>query len=301
MEYVCDTPESVGKNARKTIDDHIKWIHQFLKRLGITDDKMLKADRLEDTVALMEQMDPPIFFRFHTWQPPTPTEGKYKGQESRVIEFWDEQCDPLESMQPGDGVEDSTLPPDPMKTSTSYNGTSITKASVVVPTNVVRTSTAVVEPKVEESPQAFDEFDDIDSLYNKAIHDDVEAQTSLRGLALHVGVTEGQFDEAQNWDAVVELIKEKQREKEVGGSESREVVQVAIAEKPKEKAPFKVKVTDCFLYRPLDSKTKKVGEKKVECVVEAVDEKAQRVDLKSLDNPKNLYKGVAFSDLIGFE
>jgi hypothetical protein len=238
MEPLCDTPN----RSRKTFEDHIQWIYNELRKLGV-ETATLDVDDLETTVAALREAQP--YFRFRTWkgqpseQYPDPrTNHSWAG----VTEFT-----PTE----GGGIEDKTAP--------SANG-------------------AATEP--------FDEFGDLDSLAAKADEDDAEAQSSLREMAEKQGITEEQVDEAENWVAVVELIR-------AGGKGDTEPEK---AEEPEE-VPWEPVKEEVYHFRPVDPKTKKPVKKPVEVEVVSVDKKSKTVALKSLDDPKRTWKGVKWEAL----
>ena len=61
MEPVCDTPTY----SRKTIDDHVKWVLNELKKLG-ADTAEISAEELETLVGVLKDSQP--YFRFRTWR-----------------------------------------------------------------------------------------------------------------------------------------------------------------------------------------------------------------------------------------
>jgi hypothetical protein len=94
-------------------------------------------------------------------------------------------------------------------------------------------------------------------------------------------------DEAENWAAVVELIR-------AGGKEDTESEEPA--EEPEE-APWEPVKEEVYHFRPIDPKSKKPVKKPVEVEIVSVDKKTKTVALKSLDDPKRTWKGVKWDAL----
>jgi hypothetical protein len=114
-----------------------------------------------------------------------------------------------------------------------------------------------------------------------------DAQTKLEELAKEAGVPEKVVKGADSWVDVAKMILEKT----AGGGEETETETAADA--PANTGPVKGKV---YYFKPI-GKDKKPG-KKVECEVIAVDEKANTVDLKNLDDKKVIYRKVSFDKLL---
>jgi hypothetical protein len=240
MEPMCDTPT----RSRPTFEDHLKWIYNELRKLGV-ETTTLDVDDLETTVAALREAQP--YFRFRTWK----SQPSVEYPDPRTNHSWAgvTEFTPTE----GGAVEYKTKP--------SANG-------------------AATEP--------FDEFGDLDSLATKADEDDAEAQSSLREMAEKAGITEEQVDEAENWVAVVELIR-------AGGKEDAEPEEAA--EETAEEVSWEPVKEEVYHFRPIDPKSKKPVKKPVEVEIVSVDKKSKTVALKSLDDPKRTWKGVKWDAL----
>ncbi len=93
MEPVCETP---GR-SREGIDEHIDWVLNELRKLGVDTDGM-SVDDLEDVAAAIKKEKPHI--RFSTWQgDPTP-----EYPNPRVNQKWSGVCD--YDGEDGDDVEE---------------------------------------------------------------------------------------------------------------------------------------------------------------------------------------------------
>ena len=79
IEPVCDTPESQG---RQSVDDHVKWIINEMKKLGYDTSDMDGAESLEEAAAALKEEAP--HFRFRTWKGQKETTGPYKDREPMV-------------------------------------------------------------------------------------------------------------------------------------------------------------------------------------------------------------------------
>lgn len=145
MEPVCDTPN----RSRKTVDDHIAWILNELRKLGV-DTSGLTIENLEATAAAVKEEA--TYFRFRTW----------KGQPTkefpnpRVNEQW--------------------------KGATEYNG----EAPPAVEDNSPEVEEAVEAP-ADEEPATGDEVDLV-ALGAAADDGDEEAAAKLEELAEAAGI-----------------------------------------------------------------------------------------------------------------
>lgn len=62
MEAIGNTPD----RSRKTMDDHMGWVQNELKKLGVKDPEALRTRVIEATCASLARARP--FFRFRTWK-----------------------------------------------------------------------------------------------------------------------------------------------------------------------------------------------------------------------------------------
>lgn len=100
MEAICDTPT----RKRATIADHIDWVYNELRKLGV-DTATLDPTELEATCGALVVAAP--YFRFSTWKPPEQKTGPYAGKESRVLHNWLGTCD-YSADGEDNGVDDET-------------------------------------------------------------------------------------------------------------------------------------------------------------------------------------------------
>jgi len=82
MEPLCETPN----RTRKTVEDHISWVCNELRKLGV-DTSELSFDDLEDAIEALREEGP--YFRFRTWQG-RPTE---QFPNPTVRHEWNGRCD----------------------------------------------------------------------------------------------------------------------------------------------------------------------------------------------------------------
>jgi hypothetical protein len=92
MEMMCETPESKG---RKSLGEHMAWVQNELRKLGL-ETKDMSADDLETSCAALEQTD--VYFKFRTYKFPKKNPGdpgynpQYDGPDApppRVNHSWD--------------------------------------------------------------------------------------------------------------------------------------------------------------------------------------------------------------------
>lgn len=257
-EPLCDTPEASGK--RKTFDDHYGWMLNELKKLGVNAEEV-GPDDLEATAAALEKAG--IHFRFRTWKGKKQTTGPYAGQEPRVNHEWNGVVEDYQDAEGQDGgaVEDGTPPSDQVAEETGG----------------------------DEGGAVNPEDDDLDALAEQAQGeedpDNAPAQQRLMEIATEAGVSDDEMGAADNWAAVVELIRTAQ----AGGE--------AHADEPA--APADPVKGELYKYKPLDpkDKTKKKRLKAVECEVTSVNKLKKTVGLTNMDNKKIVYKDVPWSEL----
>jgi len=193
-EPLCGTPTK----SRKTTDEHVAWILNEFRKLGI-DTSNAGAEDLENFAAVIMEQKPKA--RFHVWQPPAATEGQYKGKASDPIHFFDGLVEDSGSDGGPTGIEDNTA--------TEESG----------------------EAEGDEGDVPFG--DNIDDLVAAAQDDSDEeardaAQFELMNRAQAVGKTQ---EECEDSDTTWEMLGEWIREGENGdGGESDEVDLDALAE-----------------------------------------------------------------------
>lgn len=249
MEPLCDTPT----RTRKTVDDHVEWIYNELRKLGV-DTSSMSFDDLEPACEALKEAAP--FFRFRTWKGSKATEGKYKDQEPRVQHQWDGavEYDP-ETGEGGGAVEDS-----------SGEAPSESEAA---------------------SSEAGGEID-VAALVEQANSGDGDAQQALTDAALAAGVSKEDVDTAANWEAVADYITQAGE----GAVSSESEPEPEKPWEPKKGETCTYQPIDPKTKKPfIDPKTKK-ARKPVECTIEGSDKKSKTATLKNLDDGKTTYKGV---------
>lgn len=106
-EPLCDTP---GRKGRKTTEEHLAWIYNELRKLGV-DTASLEVEDLEDTASALVEAEPT--FRFRTWK------GKATPEypDPRVNHTWngtvDWQGDDPADAQAGGTVDEGGEEPEP--------------------------------------------------------------------------------------------------------------------------------------------------------------------------------------------
>jgi hypothetical protein len=254
--------------SRKTVEDHVEWVMNEMKKFGI-DMSEMSIDDIEDIAATLKEQRP--HFRFRTWagskleiekrggkffvgtKGPYSTEAAAKtanpfaGTEPRVQHTWNGACEYVE------GEEDNA---------------------------VVDETPEAAPPKVDKKPgKAADDAPeeqevDLAELATAADGGDEEAAGQLSDLAKEAGVDEDAINSADSWASVVELMQ--------GGEEGVEDEENSDNWKPVKEEVYPYKAP---------------GKRKaVDCEVTAVFETKETVNLKNLDDEK-IYKSVSWSKL----
>lgn len=81
QEPLCDTPD----RTRKTVNDHLSWIYNELRKLGVATSE-LEFDNLENIGEPLVAAAPT--FAFRTWCGEVATEGPYKGKKPLTNHVW---------------------------------------------------------------------------------------------------------------------------------------------------------------------------------------------------------------------
>lgn len=300
MEPLCET----SGRSRETVEDHMTWILNELRKLGVETDGVEYSD-LEAIVAALKEQQP--YFRFRTWKGQKQTTGKYAGQEPRTQHTWNGVCDyEDDNTDPGAAVEeDEGSTPPPLKPAKTIKGEGPNGQSAKAPTTTtknvsydtalqnaksagsIRKASSFVEDEEETSTEAedgFNEFEDLDNLISLAEAGDDNAQQKLRDMAEAAGATDEDIDAADDWQAVADFVTKMQ------------TAESSVEEDSVEK--YTPQVGEVVSYRPTDPKTKKPSTKAVECEVIEVKAKARLVKLRNLANSKLTYEGVRWDTLI---
>ena len=277
--------------SRKTLEEHIAWMMNEIRKLGI-DTNSIDIDDLEETIfpALLEQSP---HFRFRTWKGKTATEGKYKGQEPRVNHDWRGVVEfDSESGEATGGVEveeeevasDTTVDIDALLEAANGDDEAAQnqlldlavaagnkKKEVEALPDWESVAALLREPEAETETEESEEVD-FDALGNAADDGDEDSQSKLNELGEAAGLSEADYP---TWSEFATAISESSEGGEAE-TETEEVYEPAVKEVVK--------------YKPKGAK------KAVDCEVTAVFEKNKTVTLQNLDDEK-IYKGVEWSEL----
>lgn len=280
-----DTPDRQG---RKTLEEHLAWVTNELRKLGV-DTAEMDVEELPDTLVAVKEAAP--HFRFRTWKGDKQTQGRYKDQEPRVQHFWEGIVDWTEDDEAGmpSQAQDNTRAPGTPKAAAAVR-VATTPRTAASPVNGKGTAgEGKVKPAEKEEPPEGPEFGDLDSLAEAADGGDDGAVEKLTQLALDAGVTQEQIDEADNWSSVVELIG--------GAGEESEAPEETATEEVTEEEDGTPKVEQVFSYRPVDPTTKKKAAKAIQVEVTAVNTEKKTCDVKSLSDRKKGWRGVKWDAL----
>jgi hypothetical protein len=266
IEPMHDTPN----RSRKTLQDHLDWVCNQLRLLGVETADM-EADDLELAVEALKAAKPT--FRFRTWM----SEKTKEFPNPRLNEVW--QGVVAFTPPTDDGVEDETdgeesdedeEAPAPAAAKKQVGN----KAAPPKPTPGKKTAAKKAEP---EGP----DLTLLRELAEQADGDqDEEAAEQIGKAAESVGIPSKKYNALPSWGDVVDLIEQ------IAGSGG--------GEEPAESAGTELNVGDTVQYTP-------PGEDIPEdCEVLAINEKRQIATIKSLVDEKT-YKGISIAALMGGE
>lgn len=285
QEIIAPTPDK----KRATIADHIAYIYNELRKLGVDTSKLSSFKDIEPVMAALKKRAP--YFKFRTWKGDVATSGPYAGKEPIVNEFWNGVCDdPYKDSQNTAGSAGS--PP-----ASAHSGVTDNTAASTVPDPEPSPDPEGAVTETEAGGETSEA--DILSLGEAANNGDDSASDRLRALALEKGFTDAQVDGAESWNDVASMLITGASEPEATSPE-----EVAAPEEPKPQADWKPVKDDIYMYRVLgpdgnpvkDAKTKRPA-KPVECIVTAVNAKNRTVDLKNNTDKKTTYKAVSWDAL----
>jgi hypothetical protein len=287
-----DTPDRQG---RKTLEDHLVWVANELRKLGV-DTAEMDVEEIPDTLAAVKEAAP--HFRFRTWKGDKQTQGRYKDQEPRVQHFWEGIVDWTEDDEAGESgqVQDNTRAPGTPKVAAAVRVATTPRTAASPANGKGAAGKGQIKGKVKPPENEEPEFGDLDSLAEAAEGGDDSAVEKLTQLALDAGVTQEQIDEAENWSSVVELIGgvgEEPEEPEPPEQTGTEEVPEEVTEE-EDDTP---KVEQVFSYRPVDPATKKKAVKPTQVEVTAVNAEKKTCDVKSLSDRKKGWRGVKWDAL----
>lgn len=288
-EPICDTPDSNGK---KTVEDHVSWVLNEMRKLGLDTSELTEND-LEEAAATLKEMAP--YFRFRTWQgkatPKYPNPSVQhtwskavdyaEDSESRVASAVVDDSDVVEaSDEPVEAAEWDDL----VAAGEAANGGDETAAEYIngegalvdVDCNEYATwaeaAQAVLDAQAESSDQeevtAADDDIDLDALGAAADGNGADADDAVEKLAALAEAAGLDADEYPRWSELATAL---------AGDEPAEL---------EEFVPVKGTVVKY-----------KVGKKLVECDVVAVFAATKKANLKNLDNNAAI-KNVPWSELV---
>lgn len=85
-EALCDTPEKTGEKSRKTLDQHLQWTLNELRKLGLGTAELSDVANLEASAQALKEAG--VMFRFRTWKGAKQTTGPYANREPTVQHQW---------------------------------------------------------------------------------------------------------------------------------------------------------------------------------------------------------------------
>lgn len=218
MEPVCDTSETRPNSSRKTIDEHIDWVLNEMRKLGV-DTSELELEDMEAAAEALREAKP--HFRFRTWQ------GSATPQfpEPRVNHQWRGVCDPPED-EDEDELADEVVEDDTEE-----------------------------EEEGEEVTEETDETD-LDALVKDANQEDVAACDALTARAQEYGIDASEIEtweevadlirEAEEGDDGEEEEEEAEDEEEEEGAVEPEKGEVYFYKPPRSRKKIEVEVTAVF-------------------------------------------------------
>ena len=287
IEKLYDTPDAT---SRKTAEDHVGFMYNELRKLGV-DTNAIDPANIDATLNALKAQSP--HFKFRTWKgQPTPQYPNPRVNTTFMgaVEFNQGEAE--------DGVDDGTVPPAPASPRATApapkaNGKPSAPGAAAGTTQTTRTATAPasgratapktgkVAPDVETT---YSDAEDLDALLARAGDQDAAATARLSELAQAAGYTEAEVDAATSWDDVVAMINSPKDAGEGGDADADGAGVPAV--------------DDVFYYYPTDPKTKQPGKKKVEVKVTKVNADAGKADIVNLSNAKEKWNGVAFDRLV---
>lgn len=143
QEPLCDTPDRV----RKTVADHLSWIYNELRKLGVATSE-LEFDNLENIGEPLVAAAPT--FAFRTWCGEVATEGIYKGKKPMTNQVWNGVIEHDGSAAAND-VQDNTT--STTQTKAALQKPSTTKATTA-PKAAGEATKATTEAKAPKAPKA---------------------------------------------------------------------------------------------------------------------------------------------------
>lgn len=299
-EPLCETPSAKGK--RKTFSDHLGWVYNELRKLGI-DTATMDPAQLEAVCEELKKPENAPVFTFRTWK----GNATQEFPNPRTNHDWEGVT---EYVPPDDGqqVNDQTAahtngqaapsaparsavqtprtitPPQrpaapPTRTPAAPPRTPAAPPAPAKPTPAKPPAPPARKPAAPAAPppppapaEEFNEFGDLGSLLNQAKADDADAQNKLCEYAHQLGWTKDDTDAAADWDAVYDMATTGPDTSGDGSGDGTGSEGAGWTGDPPQ-------ANEVYLYTPK-------GGKEGEYVIQEVDEANQTVTIKSLENPK---------------
>jgi hypothetical protein len=203
MEPIYDT----AGRSRESTEEHIAWIMNELRKLGVDTEELEDVNDLENVAAVLQEAGP--HFKFRTWK----GEATEQYPDPRVNEIWEGECGYEASDE--DDVEDDS---EETEESGEDEEEEVEEEVEEKPTKKSKKSKAK-EQTLEELGTLADDDDDTD------------AQEKLLDLAKKAGVEESDVDETSSWAEVVALIEGAGDVGEAEEEEEEEEVEEEVPEK----------------------------------------------------------------------
>lgn len=313
-EPLCDTP----KRSRKTLDEHVAWILNELRKMGVNT-KDLSWESFEMVCAALIDPKNPTYIKFRTWKGEATTEFpnprvnvQFTGpaDASELEDDEEEEEDVTEA--PSDTLPKPQLAP-PKINLPGKNGTAPTskptangpaaKKPTMTPTpgkpGTKPTSKPAPAPEPEPTNDDYTDQGDLDSLAELAGQDDQDAKDRLAEMAKSQGFTDDQIESCPSWETLVEAMKTGEDAStftwEAGdGAESGDEEETPAEDG--EQAEWAPAVGELYLFKPNGPNGKKVA-KAVEVEVLSVNPKNKTVDLKNVAKPTIKYGKAGWDEL----
>lgn len=226
-EPLCETP----RRSRQTVEDHIDWILNEFRKLGV-DTSEHDLDDLEDVAAALVEDKP--HFRFRTWQ----GQATEQFPNPRVNHDWRGACDYDEGDSTDDVVETSEYDLD----------------------NLGHVTATLMEDQEEPEPIVKSKAipSDLDELAQNADAGDEASAEKLTDLAAKAGLDNSAVEDAESWESVVGMLREadldEDNEDKEEGEEQQSEAETYVPEKghivfykpPKKRKAIEVEVTAVF-------------------------------------------------------
>ncbi len=279
---ICETTTQAGEKTSE--DENIETMMNHLRMLGgeeFTQNAKTIAD-VEELVKELKEAKP--YFRFSTElgkttpQYPTPRVWE-RWHGSKGLEDWTD-----EDGGPVDETAQTAESPAPSVNGSPPKKSPPTKATTVSASSGEGKKDLKASAKAAEESPADPEFNDVDSLAERADGGDEEAAADLAEAAANAGISDEDVAATKTFAELAELIKGNTGEATTERDEE-------VLEETEEIEQSGPSVGDEVSYRPLDKATKKPG-KVVKCEIEEIDEENGTLTLKSKTKPPVRYKGV---------